>query len=79
MHLKDKGLDDIEARRLAVNRRIGTYSIWVVILGVALAMFFFGGGMDSGKRLAVLGLVALYVAVRMYVTHVRTRKSGAGR
>ena len=74
----DKGLADIEERRAAVNRRIGMYSIWVVLLGVALVMFFFGGGMDSGKRWMILALVVTYVAVRMYVIRVRGKKGRHG-
>jgi len=67
-------LDDLEDRRAAVNRRIGMYSIWIVLLGVALAMFFFGGGMESGKRWVILALVVVYVAVRMYLIRVRGKK-----
>jgi len=72
--LADNKLDDIEERRLAVNRRIGMYSIWIVLLGVAGALFFYGGGMKPGQRWSIVGLVVAYVVVRAGLFRKRSKK-----
>ncbi len=63
--MSDKGLQDIEDKRLQVNHRIGVYSIWVVLIGVGIALSFFGEGMEPGKRWGIMALVILYVSVRL--------------
>ncbi len=72
--MRESRLRNLENRRVVANRRIGVYFLWIIPVGVAFALFFFGGGITAGKRWGIFAFAIVYVAVRLAIMRYRTKR-----